>query len=158
MNRFLSRRTPRLNHLIKHHYPTYCTITTHTLRSISPLTKTHISLFPKTLTTNYPSIQFQQFKRFNHNETDKDEPDLGEHDDTNGTDKEETENEDENGTDKSQPDLGETEDTNDRNTRTKRTYYFLGHILAPPPKGTKVCGAAPVPPNLDGSNVSGSGK
>ncbi|KAK1354721.1 hypothetical protein POM88_047977 [Heracleum sosnowskyi] len=60
-------------------------------------------------------IKHLQFARFNHNQTDEDEPDLGEHEETKGTDKEETENEDANGTDKSEHDLGETEeDTNGR--------------------------------------------
>ncbi|KAK2993514.1 hypothetical protein RJ640_025524 [Escallonia rubra] len=40
----------------------------------------------------------------------------------------------------------------------RRAYSFPGHILGPPPKGTNVYGAGPLPSNLDGSNFKGSGK
>ncbi|KAK2993517.1 hypothetical protein RJ640_025527 [Escallonia rubra] len=41
---------------------------------------------------------------------------------------------------------------------SSRAYSFPGHILGPPPKGTNVYGAGPLPSNLDGSNFKGSGK
>ena len=46
-----------------------------------------------------------------------------------------------------------------RNTRiSNRAYSFPAHIKGPPPKGTNVYGAGPFPSNLEGSNLSGSGK
>lgn len=46
-----------------------------------------------------------------------------------------------------------------KNTSTSSGAYSLpGHILGPPPKGTKVYGAGPFPSNLEGSNFSGFGK
>uniref|UniRef100_A0A7C9E451 Uncharacterized protein n=1 Tax=Opuntia streptacantha TaxID=393608 RepID=A0A7C9E451_OPUST len=41
---------------------------------------------------------------------------------------------------------------------TSRAYSFPGHILGPPPNGTNVYGAGPLPSNRVGSNFSGSGK
>ncbi|KAK6944635.1 hypothetical protein RJ641_025737 [Dillenia turbinata] len=41
---------------------------------------------------------------------------------------------------------------------SNRAYSFPGHILGPPPNGTNVYGAGPVPSNLLGSNFSGSRK
>ena len=41
---------------------------------------------------------------------------------------------------------------------SSQLYSFLGHSRGPPPNGTKVYGAGPFPPNLEGSNFYGSRK
>ncbi|KAK2970949.1 hypothetical protein RJ640_004741, partial [Escallonia rubra] len=45
-----------------------------------------------------------------------------------------------------------------KTSTSNRAYSLPGHIRGPPPKGTKVYGAGPLPSNLEGSNFSGSGK